>query len=136
MKNQRQTLLLLVLIASIVSTSLHYTDNALSINRYPEPEWITVSSVYITWIVLTLIGIAGYWLYTKEKLWASYLCLGLYSLTGLSSSGHYFYGTMSDFSLKMHAFIWFDVLAGLLVLRFVLWSGLLLKESTKSSKPN
>ena len=128
MRNQTQTLLLLFLIISIISTNLHYTDNATFIDLYPQPDWITVSSIYITWSVMTFVGIIGYWLYTQEKLWISYLCLGIYSVTGLSSAAHYFYGTWSNFSLKMHALIWLDVLTGAFVLGFVLWSGLLLRE--------
>jgi hypothetical protein len=130
MQNQRKNLLI-VLIFSIVVTSFHYTDNAIFIDKYPEPEWFTMSGVYVTWIVLTLLGIAGYWLYQQEKFWAAYLCLGVYSFTGLSSPAHYFYGPMSEFSFKMHTLIGFDVLAGTLVLGFVLWSGLLLKEWQK-----
>ena len=128
MRNSNQTLLLLFLIASIVSTNLHYTDNATFIENYPEPDWITVSGIYLTWIVMTFIGILGYWLYTQEQFWISYFCLTLYSFTGLSSPAHYFYGALSNFSVKMHALIWLDLLTGAFVLGFVVYSGLLLRE--------
>lgn len=128
MRSKNQALLLLFLIVSIVSTNLHYTDNATFITNYPEPDWITVSGIYITWIALTIIGIIGYWLYTQAKLWLSYLCLSIYSITGLSSPAHYFYGAMSNFSAKMHAFIWLDFLTGASILGFVLFSGILLRE--------
>lgn len=128
MRSKNQTLLLLFLIASIVSTNLHYTDNATFINNYPEPDWITASGIYTTWITMTIVGIFGYWLYTQEKLWISYLCLSIYSVTGLSSPAHYFYGAMSNFSIKMHALIWLDLFTGASVLAFVIWSGLLLRE--------
>jgi hypothetical protein len=121
MSNSNKTLLLIV-ITSIIITSIHYTDNAICISQYPEPEWITVSGVYLTWGVLTLIGLAGYWLYTQEKLWLAYICLGVYSITGLSSPTHYLYGAMSDFSFKMHALIWLDAIVGAMVLFFVLRS--------------
>ncbi len=128
MRSHNQTLLLLFLITSIVSTNLHYTDNATFINNYPEPDWVTVSGIYTAWTVMTIIGILGYWLYTQTKLWLSYLCLSIYSITGLSSPVHYFYGAMSNFSIKMHAFIWLDLLTGASILGFVIWSGLLLRE--------
>lgn len=123
-----QKVLLTVLIASIIITSIHYTHNAIFVDVYPEPDWFTTSGVFMTWIVMSLVGIVGYWLYTQKKILLSYLCLAIYSLTGLSSSAHYLYGGMLDFSIMMHAFIWSDVLAGLIVLGFVFWSGLLLKE--------
>lgn len=128
MRSKNQALLLLFLIASIVSTNLHYTDNATFITNYPEPDWITVSGIYITWATLTIIGIIGYWLYTQDKIWLSYLCLSIYSITGLSSPAHYFYGAMSNFSVKMHALIWLDFVTGAFIVGFVLFSGILLRE--------
>lgn len=137
MKNQPQKILLCLLIASIISTSLHYTDNGIFLDKYPGPEWITNAHiVYIAWIILTLTGLVGYWLYKRAMLRFAYLCLGIYSLTGLSSPGHYFYGEMSKFSLKMHTLIWFDFFAGSLVLGFILWSGLLVREWQKEYASN
>lgn len=128
MRSQNSSLLLLFLIASIVSTNLHYTDNATFIENYPEPDWITTSSIYGTWIAMTFIGVLGYWLYTQGQFLISYLCLIVYSVTGLSSPGHYFYGAISNFSIKMHALIWLDLFTGAFMLGFVVWSGLLLRE--------
>lgn len=125
---KRQFLLKLLLIASIISTAIHFTDNYRFIHLYPQPAWITAPSIYQFWIVLTVVGIVGYWLYKFRKFWLAYLCLTLYLLTGLASPGHYLYGSLSQFSLKMHLFIWTDGLTGLAVLGFVLWSSLLLKE--------
>ncbi len=124
----RQSLLKLLLIASIISTAIHFTDNYRFIDRYPQPSWITAPSIYQSWMILTVIGIVGYWFYKFGKFWIAYLCLIIYSLTGLASSGHYLYGPLSQFSLKMHLFIWTDGLTSLAMLGFVLWSSLLLKE--------
>lgn len=128
LERKLQPLLLSLLIVSVVSTSIHYTDNFLFFKKYPQPEWITLPSIYISWIILTAIGVAGYWLYRNRRFWLAYVCLVTYSLTGLSSLGHYFYGAMSEFSAKMHLFIWTDGLTGLAVLGFTLWSGLILRE--------
>ena len=128
MNNQRQNWLLYVLIFSIAITSIHYTDNAIFVHDYPEPEWFTTSGVFITWVVMTLIGIISYWIYSKQNYWLSYFLLGIYAGTGLSSPAHYFYGALSQFSFKMHAFIWSDVIAGLSVVGFIIWSGLIAQE--------
>ncbi|MGV2828309.1 hypothetical protein [Myxosarcina sp. GI1(2024)] len=114
-----QNLLLSIIIVSIIITSIHYTDNAIFIDKYPEPEWIKASGIYLTWGAMSLLGMIGYWLYSQEKRCLSYLCLNIYSLTGLSSPTHYFYGEMSKFLPKMHTFIWFDFMAGALVIGFV-----------------
>jgi hypothetical protein len=129
MKKQNQIILLCLLIASMIITSLHYIDNAIFLDKYPSPEWISSAyGVYIAWIILTLIGLIGYWLYKSGTIGFAYLCLGIYSLTGLSSPVHYFYGAMVEFSLKMHTLIWFDFFAGSLILGFIIWSGLIIRE--------
>lgn len=133
LQENRQPLLLLLIIVSILSMLIHYTDNFLFFSQYPQPDWITLSSIYVAWVVLTAIGVAGYSLYRNQHFWLSYLCLFLYSLTGLSSLGHYLYGSLSSFSAKMHLLIWADAFTGLGILGFTLWSGLLLREWRKRS---
>jgi hypothetical protein len=115
------SLLRILLIISIISTAIHFTDNYLFFERYPQPVWITAPSIYQSWAILTAIGIVGYGLYKWGKFWLACGCLLLYSLTGLASPGHYLYGHLSQFSFKMHLFIWTDGLAGLAILVFTLW---------------
>jgi hypothetical protein len=124
----RQRLLKIFLIICGVATALHFTDNYLYIEQYPQPDWITAPSIYQAWLVWTSIGIAGYWLYKQQQFWLAYLCLAVYSCCGLDSLGHYLYGAMADFSLKMHGLIVMDGVAGAAVLGFVLWSSLVWRE--------
>jgi hypothetical protein len=130
---KHQLLLKILLIACIVSTGIHFTDNYLYFEKYPHPDWITPPSVYISWVVWTVVGVAGYWLYKSGRFWFAYLCLTIYSFAGLDSLGHYFYGTMSEFSMKMHFFILTDGLTGLAILGFTIWSGLILREQFRES---
>lgn len=120
----KRQLLKILLIACIVSTAIHFADNYLYIENYPQPEWISAHSIYISWLIWTVIGITGYWLYCSQKYWLAYLCLIIYSFCGIDSLGHYLYGAMSDFSIKMHVLILTDGLTGLAVLGFTFWSGL------------
>ncbi len=121
-------ILLGILVTNIIITSLHYTDNALFVDLYPEPQWITTSGVFTTWSIMTAIALISYGFYCQQKYWLSYLTLAIYSITGLSSPTHYFYGAMSNFSLKMHLFIWSDFIVGLSVIGFIIWSALAQKE--------
>lgn len=130
---KRQFLLKSLLIACIISTAIHFTDNYLYIENYPQPDWITPSSVYISWIIWTVIGLTSYWLYRTKRFWLAYWCLTVYSFCGLDSLGHYLYGAISEFTMKMHFFIVTDGLTGLAILGFTLWSGLILKEQFKES---
>jgi hypothetical protein len=121
-------ILLAIVAANMIITSLHYTDNALFVDLYPEPEWFTTSGVFVTWGIMTTIALVSYWLYSQQKYWLSYLTLAIYSTTGLSSPAHYLYGAMSNFSFKMHFLIWSDFIVGLSVIGFIIWSGLAQKE--------
>ncbi|MEM9926248.1 MAG: hypothetical protein AAF915_21260, partial [Cyanobacteria bacterium P01_D01_bin.50] len=127
-KKEHQRLLLILLIINVVITAFHYTDNFINFPDYPDPEWITPESIYQSWFILTSIGIIGYIFYLKNILWLAYICLSIYSLTGILSPGHYFFQTTEIFSLKMHLFIWLDFIAGILVLSFTIFSGLFCKE--------
>lgn len=133
MNQQSKSWLLSVLIFSIAITSIHYTDNAIYVHDYPEPEWFTTFGVFLTWIVMTAIGIVSYWLYSKQYFWLSYFLLSMYAGTGLSSPAHYFYGELSQFSVKMHILIWTDVIAGLSVVAFLTWS-LFVAQEWRSSQ--
>jgi len=132
MNNQKnRTLLLALLIANGISTILHYIDNFVNYDKYPQPTWITPDSIYIAWSVLTIFGVVGYLLYVKDMFLAAYACLGIYSITGISSPGHYFYSAQHVFSGKMHLLIWMDAIAGISLLIFILRSVLILKEWRK-----
>ena len=84
-----QQVLLVILLLNLISTWLHYTDNALFLDQYSGPEWFTTSGVFIAVTVMTPIGLLGCWLYTKGMLGLSYLLLCMYSITSISSPGHY-----------------------------------------------
>ncbi|WP_206602933.1 DUF6010 family protein [Leptolyngbya ohadii] len=129
--SKRQLLLKILLTACVVSTAIHFIDNYLYIEQYPQPDWITPSSVYVSWIGWTMVGIVGYWLYKNQRFWLAYLCLVFYSFCGLDSLGHYLYGGMSEFSPKMHFFILTDGVVGFALLGFTLWSSLILREQFK-----
>ncbi|GAA6619820.1 hypothetical protein NUACC26_056340 [Scytonema sp. NUACC26] len=127
LEGMSRKLLRILLIGSIISTGIHFTDNYLFIEEYPQPDWITAPSIYQSWLILTVVGIIGYWLYESRKFWFAYVCLFIYSFTGLASPGHYLYGTWLQFSAKMHLFIWMDGLSGFAILGFTVWSALILK---------
>lgn len=132
MQTQRnRQILLFLLIFNIISTTLHYTDNAIFVDLYPEPEWFTTAGVFATLIFMTPFGLLGYWLYTKGLFWFSYLCLGFYSITSISSPAHYLYPMVTSMSLKMHLLIWCDAVAGLSLIIFILWSALFLQQWRK-----
>jgi hypothetical protein len=117
-----QQILLAILALNLISTWLHYIDNALFLNQYPGPDWFTPSGILATVIVMTPVGLFGHWLYRRRSLWLAYLLLGAYSITSVSSPGHYLFPMVAPMSLKMHGLIWFDAISGASLIGFLLWS--------------
>lgn len=134
-KNQRLTLLLILLATNIVATILHYTDNFIAFEKYPAPAWLHPEGVYIAWLILTPLAIAGYFLYTKGAFWFSYLCLWAYSVTSVGGLLHYQFAPIWEFSWKMNALIWFEALAGFALISFTLWSVFWLQEWREQKTP-
>jgi hypothetical protein len=131
-----QTILLTIITLNLLSTWLHYIDNALFLSRYPGPAWFTSIGVIITVIVMTPIGLLGYWFYTKGMFLLAYFLLALYSITSISSPAHYLFPMVAPMSLKMHSLIWLDAFMGLLLINFLLWSSLVLKEWLNTPSTN
>jgi hypothetical protein len=120
---RRTTILRAILAISVVSTALHYTHNFVAASDYPGPVPSVAVQVAIVlfWPVLTAIGLLGYRLYREGRLYPAHVCLAIYSVTGISTLGHFLSGTP-----KIPAFffgtIFTDGLAGLSVLAFVVAS--------------
>ncbi|MBX9257111.1 hypothetical protein H1Q63_24830 [Desmonostoc muscorum CCALA 125] len=132
----RQIILLVIITFNLISTWLHYTDNAIFLSQYPGPEWFTSAGVISAVIVMTPVGILGYRFYTEGMFWLAYLLLALYSVTSISSPGHYLFPMVTPMSGKMHFLIWLDAIMGLLLISFLLWSSLVLKEWRSTSIAN
>jgi hypothetical protein len=122
LSQRSQQILLAILGLNLISTWLHYTDNALFLNQYPGPDWFTPIGVLAAVIVMTPVGLVGYWLYSRRSFWLAYLLLGVYSITSISSPGHYLFPMISPMSYKMHGLIWLDAISGLSLISFLLWS--------------
>ena len=108
--------------AAIVSTAIHYTDNYVAIDDFPQPGWVAEWNIVASWVVLTAIGLLGYRLYTQGRFFSAHALLAVYSYTGLSSLGHYLYGTPDP--LLRNVSIISDGLTGAAILGFVIWSAL------------
>jgi hypothetical protein len=120
--NQPQTWLLVILLANLISTGIHYWDNYVYFDRYPVPAWITIDGVWISWLIFTIAGSLGYWLYYQQKWRLAYILLSVYVLTGASTPLHYLYAPMSHFMMRMNISILSDGLVALLLIIFLIWS--------------
>lgn len=120
----RATVTLRVLLAAtVVSSIVHYTDNYIRFDRYPqdEPELVSRPLIWSAWLVFTAFAVAGYVLYRRGQWRRAAVCLAVYSVSGLVSPLHYLSGALSEFDALQHVFILTDGLCGAAVLGFALW---------------
>jgi hypothetical protein len=113
-----------LLLASVISTAVHYTDNYVAFASYPGSEKISRADVPISWVALTAVGIAGYVLYRRgRRLAVAHGLLATYALTGLTTPLHYLAGSPSELPLWRNFSIMCDGLTGLAVLAYTVRSG-------------
>ena len=112
----------LVVLASVVLTAFHFTDNYVSIETYPQPGWVTRPVVVVSWLVLTGIGLAGLWLHRRGRFALAHAFLLAYSYTGLSSLGHFLSGSPGEFTTRGLISVLIDGAAGSAVLAVTVWS--------------
>ncbi len=113
-----------ILVFTMVSTGIHFTHNFVKIEDYPDspiPDSVVRTAIVISWPLFLFVAVRGYRLYAERGLGAArpwLIALGAWALVAL---GH-FTGGNPDIPPVWYATIWTDVLAGLLVLGFVVWA--------------
>ncbi len=113
-----------ILAFGVVSTGIHFTHNFVRIEDYPEsaiPDWVVQAAIVVSWPIFTWIAIRGHRLYVERGIGAARPWLLWYAAWTLFSLGHFTEGN-PDIPPVFYATIFTDVLAGLLVVAFVVWA--------------
>lgn len=125
----------IVFFTAVASSIVHYTDNYLAFDRYPQadtgPE-VTADTIWIAWVVFTAFGAAGYLAYRRGRVRRGAALLAVYSLSGLVGLAHYTAPGMGNLDWWRHLHIWVDVACGAAVLAFAVWS---VRESAPRRPP-
>jgi hypothetical protein len=108
--------------ASVLLTAFHFTDNYVSLETYPQADWITGPVVLITWPLFTAVGITGYLFYRQGRLALAHPLLFAYGYVGLSSLGHFLSGSPDEFTTRGLVSVLVDGVAGTAVLAVTVWS--------------
>ena len=115
-----------ILAFGIASTAIHFTHNFVKIEDYPQsdviPNWVVQVAIVVSWPIFTWLALQAYRLYRDGDARAARPRLLAYAGWTLFSLGHFTEGN-PDIPPVFYATIWTDVLAGLLVVGFVVWSG-------------
>ena len=113
-----RTKLLPALALSYGAASLfHFAHNAEYLGDYPNmPAWLSPMLVYGTWLGITAVGLAGYFLIRGGYPLAGLAVLGIYGAQGLDALGHYTLAPVSAHSFAMNLSIWLEAATGALLL--------------------
>ena len=111
---------------------LHYTDNLLHFDAYPEPDWFTPYLTDSIWWLMTPCGSAGFWFYRQQRFRFAYIGLYSYVLMSQLTLGHYLIDPIWRLSLKMNSLILLESLAAIPLAAFVLWSQFGLQEGRQT----
>ena len=113
--------LLIILSIYCLASLIHFVHNAVFIEYYPNlPDWITKLGVYVTWLGITSIGIAGYLLFSYGKIYLGLVLCAVYGAIGLDGLGHYSFAPISEHTFMMNSTIWLEAATGILVVVFVI----------------
>lgn len=118
--SSRRPLLVLTGLYCLASFT-HFFHNAEFCGEYPNlPVWISRSTVYLSWLGITAIGGAGVWFTWSRRPLPGLGLLALYALLGFAGLGHYTRAPIARHTLAMNLAIWFEVIAGALLLTIAL----------------
>ncbi len=117
------------LLASFVLYTLasltHFVHNAEFIHDYPNlPAWLLRSHVYLAWLAVFAVGVAGYATLKFGYRRAGLLVLAAYAGLGFAGLDHYALAPVSAHSIVMNFTIIFEVVAALLLLLVVMFASL------------
>jgi len=128
MAKATRILLGLLGVAFVVSV-IHYTDNYVNYDDYPQPgpdALLAPSKAVVggAWFVFTAFGILALWLWSRGRATAAAIALTGYSVSGLIGFGHYTVSGATDMVWWRQTHVVADIICGIAILGFALWAAL------------
>jgi hypothetical protein len=105
-------------IAFVVSV-VHYVDNYVNYDAYPEPTSgpaPSATTIGLAWFLFTAFAIGALVLLRQGRQLGAALCLAVYSISGLIGIGHYTVPGALDMPWWRQAHVLVDVVCGVAVL--------------------
>ena len=107
----------MLLFANVAASALHFGDNMLRFDEYPEPKWIgRPHTVDTLWLAMTPLLAIGWWLARREMKRSSVGVLWTYGVLSLFALGHYFYTSPAQLALRINLLIALEVIAAVLLI--------------------
>jgi hypothetical protein len=122
-KPSKGVVLEVLLLLYVGASLLHFTHNAQFVQAYPNlPAWITRSSVYLTWLAITAVGLLGYLLHRFGPRVVGFALLCIYAAVGMDGLLHYTRAPLYAHSHGMNFTIWFEVGVASILLLYLVFS--------------
>jgi hypothetical protein len=117
MAPKHRALLLMLIVANIIASALHFGDNMFRFNQYPEPMWIaSPHTVAALWLLMTPLLILGWWAASRGRQWTALATFWLYGVLSLFALGHYFYASPFQLSAQINLLIGLEAVAAALLI--------------------
>jgi len=105
-----------------LASLLHFSHNAEYIAFYPNmPAWLTREQVYLAWLAVAGVGLAGLVFALAGWSVVGALFLAAFGALGLAGLGHYALALCSQHTLAMNATIGFEASTGVALAVCGLW---------------
>lgn len=112
----------------------HFVHNTEYITFYPNmPAWIGRETVYLAWLAIAAVGVAGLLASRLRLRPLAALLLAVYGALGLDGLAHYTLALCSEHTLATNFTIWAEVVSGfLLLLAAGAWMGRLIRVEVRA----
>lgn len=115
-----ENILFWLIIANIVASILHYVDNVMHFEHYPEPDWLNAKLVDMFWFFMTPFAVFGFMAFKKQQYYLSLFLIISYALMGLLVLGHYNYAPFFEINFKIHLFILLEAILAFILLVYII----------------
>lgn len=100
-----------------LASSAHFVHNVAYIASYPNmPSWITSDRVYVAWLIVTTVGLAGLVAMRLRLHAAAAVFIAVYGALGLDGLAHYTLALCSEHTFVTNVTIWSEAISGMCLL--------------------
>lgn len=112
--------MLILLLAYGAASLFHYAHNAEFLADYPNmPGWLSRAKVYIAWLGVSALGLAGYLLLRRGYRFIGLAAIAVYAALGFDGLGHYGLAPFAQHTATMNLTIWLEAATAALLLAAV-----------------